>query len=177
LTPVAAGWSSIRLAEAFPHLRIDGFDADEASIVRARANAQRRGVEDRVHFEALDLSSETVPDTSYDIGFVFEAIHDLPRPVDALHNLHRWLTQDGTLIVMDENVAEELAAPGNEVDRFLAAASVLWCTPQGMGPGSEVVGAIMRPTRFTQLATAAGLGQIRVAPIEHPIFRFYQLRP
>jgi predicted O-methyltransferase YrrM len=171
-----AGWSSIRLAEAFPHVRIDGFDADESSVIRARANSAQRGVDDRVRFEVLDVSSATLPAATYDLAFVFEAIHDLARPLKALHNLRTWLAPDGVLVVMDENVAEELSTPSDEVERFMAAASVLWCTPQGMGPDSEVIGAVMRPARFTELASAAGFGQVRVAPIEHQFFRFYELR-
>lgn len=172
-----AGWSSIRLAEAFPHVSVDGFDADESSIVRARANAAERGVADRVRFEILDIASATLPDATYDLAFVFEAIHDLAHPVPALHNLHEAIKPDGTLIVMEENVAEELSAPAGDIERFMAAASVLWCTPQAMGPESQVVGAVMRPARFIELSTAAGFTQAQVAPIEHPFFRFYELRP
>ncbi|HKR98401.1 MAG TPA: methyltransferase, partial [Candidatus Dormibacteraeota bacterium] len=42
------GWASIELAKAFPHIRIDAYDSDEPSIIRARANAAEAGVADRV---------------------------------------------------------------------------------------------------------------------------------
>ena len=57
---------------------------------------------------------------------------------------------------MDERVGEELTAPGDEVERFMAACSVLWCTPPGHGPGSEVVGAVMRPRVLEDLGRRAG---------------------
>ena len=42
-TPAAAGWSSIAIAKAYPNAVVHGFDADEASIATARANAERPG--------------------------------------------------------------------------------------------------------------------------------------
>jgi hypothetical protein len=79
---------------------------------------------------------------------------------------------------MEERADEVLAAPGDEVQRFLAAASAVWCTPQGLvDSGSDVVGAIMRPDRLRHLAEHAGFGQVDVLPIEHPFWRFYRLVP
>jgi 2-polyprenyl-3-methyl-5-hydroxy-6-metoxy-1,4-benzoquinol methylase len=37
------GWSSISLARAFPSLRVDGIDADEASIAEAQRLAAEAG--------------------------------------------------------------------------------------------------------------------------------------
>jgi hypothetical protein len=53
------------------------------------------------------------------------------------------------VLVMDENVDETLVAPGDEVQRFFAAASVIWCTPQArVDTDSEVIGAVMRPAKL-----------------------------
>jgi 2-polyprenyl-3-methyl-5-hydroxy-6-metoxy-1,4-benzoquinol methylase len=41
------GWSSISLARAFPSLRVEGIDADEASIAEAQRLAAEAGVADR----------------------------------------------------------------------------------------------------------------------------------
>jgi len=169
-----AGWSSIVLAEAFDHITVDGFDNDEESITRARSNAAERGVSDRTRFEVRDISA-TGEGQQYDVAFVFEAIHDLDHPVEALVGCRRALKPGAALIVMDENVAERLTAPGDEVERFMANVSVLWCTPQGHGPGSEVVGAVMRPGTMTDLAHRAGFTTVDILPIEHPFFRFYRL--
>jgi hypothetical protein len=62
------------------------------------------------------------------------------------------------------------------VERFLAAVSVLWCTPQGQGPGSEVVGAVLRPRVLEDLARRAGFTTVETLDIEHPFWRFYRLR-
>lgn len=169
-----AGWSSIVLAEAFDHVTVDGFDSDEDSIARARRNAAERGVSAHTRFEVVDVSSDG-PSDLYDVAFVFEAIHDLARPVEALAGCRRALKPGAPLIVMDENVAATLTAPGDEVERLMANLSSLWCTPQGHGPGSEVVGAVMRPHTMTDLARRAGFTTVDILPIEHPFFRFYRI--
>ena len=48
--------------------------------------------------------------------------------------------------------------------------------PQGYGPGSEVVGAIMRPHLLAGLALKAGFSTVDTLPIEHPFWRFYRLQ-
>jgi predicted transcriptional regulator len=50
------GWSSISLARAFPALRVDGIDSDEASIAEARRLADEAGVADRVRFRVADAA-------------------------------------------------------------------------------------------------------------------------
>ena len=50
------GWSSISLARAFPALRVDGIDSDEASIAEARRLADEAGVADRVRFRVVDAA-------------------------------------------------------------------------------------------------------------------------
>jgi predicted transcriptional regulator len=50
------GWSSISLARAFGSLRVDGIDADEASIAEAGRLAAEAGVADRVRFRVADAA-------------------------------------------------------------------------------------------------------------------------
>lgn len=131
---------------------------------------------DRVRFENADLTAgDPEQQPRYDVAFVFEAIHDLPRPVEAPANCRRMLKPGAPLIVMDERVGVALTAPSDEVERFMAAVSAVWCTPQGHGPNSEVVGAVMRAGVFEDLARRAGFTTVETLPIEHPFWRFYQL--
>jgi SAM-dependent methyltransferase len=173
-----AGWSSIALAQAYPHITVEGLDNDPSSIELARAHAAEHGVSDRVRFTVADLGAPDVDGIGrYDAGFFFECLHDLPRPVDALSNARRWLRPDGTLIVMDERAAETLTAPGDEVERFLAQISPLWCLPQGLvGDDPEPVGTLLRPAKLRELAVRAGFADVTVLDIEHPFWRFYQLQ-
>jgi SAM-dependent methyltransferase len=173
------GWSTIELARAFPHLRLDGYDSDEASIAAARRNAVDHGVADRVDFEVVDVS-HTGADWSarYDVVFLFECLHDLPRPVEALVNIRRALAPQGTVVVMDERTADGFTAPGDPVERFFAAASTLWCVPQGMvGADPEPIGPLMRASILHDLASRAGFGRSETLDIEHPFWRFYRLVP
>lgn len=174
-----AGWSAIELAKAFPHLRLDGYDSDEASISTARRNAAEHGVADRVDFEVVDLSDAGADwSARYDVVFLFECLHDLPRPVEALVHTRQSLSPQGTVVVMDERAAEQFTAPGDPVERFFAAASPLWCVPQGLvGPDPRPVGPLMRPDTVRSLAEQAGFTETVVLDIEHPFWRFYRLVP
>src|SRR6185437_1461765 len=46
-----AGWASIELAKAFPHITVDGLDNDEASVAIGRQHVADHGVADRVDLE------------------------------------------------------------------------------------------------------------------------------
>jgi SAM-dependent methyltransferase len=173
-----AGWSAIELAKAFPGIRVDGFDNDEASIAAARRNAAEQGIADRVDFEVADLAADPGSPGRYDVVFFFECVHDFPRPVEVLRHAHAATGPGGTVIVMDEHVAETFTAPGDPVERFFGAASAVWCLPQGLvGPDPEPVGALMRPAAMAALAGEAGFISSEILPIEHPFFRFYRLVP
>jgi 2-polyprenyl-3-methyl-5-hydroxy-6-metoxy-1,4-benzoquinol methylase len=168
------GWASIELAKAYPHLRVDGYDTDEESITRARRNAADAGVSDRVTFDVVDASSP-YGEGRYDLILFFECVHDMAHPVEAISQAKAALAESGTVIVMDERVAEELNA-GDPTETFFATASVLWCLPQGrVEPDSEAVGTVMRPSRFRGIAREAGWSDIEILPIDHPFWRFYRL--
>ncbi|MFG1622697.1 class I SAM-dependent methyltransferase [Kribbella sp. NPDC049227] len=171
------GWASIRLAEAFSHISVDGYDLDEESIARGRRYVAERGVGGRVDLEVADIT-QPLPRDGYDVAFFFECLHDLPHPVAALEAARRALAPGGSVIVMEENVAETFTAPGDEVERFMAAAGTLWCVPQGRtDAGSEVVGPLeIRPATMQRLSETAGFASIEILPIEHPFWRFYRLQ-
>ena len=172
------GWSAIELAKAFPNVHIDGYDDDEDSIGRARRNAAEHGVTDRVDFEVRDMTTVSANGAPYDFVTFFECVHDLAHPVEALGAARASLRPGGAVLVMDENIADTLETPGDEVQRFFAAASVVWCTPQGrVDETSEVVGAVMRPAKLRELAELAGFSSVEILPIEHPFWKFYRLNP
>jgi SAM-dependent methyltransferase len=173
------GWSAIELAKAFPHLRVNGLDNDDASIAAARRNAVAHGVADRVDMEVRDLADETADwSARYDVVFFFECVHDFPRPVEALRHARSALVPGGSVIVMDERAAETFTAPGDDIERFLAAASAVWCVPQGLvGAEPQPVGALFRPSTMDTLAGEAGYRGTEILPIDHPVWRFYRLQP
>lgn len=174
------GWAAIAIARAWPEVEVDGFDNDEASIAAARKHAADFGVSDRVRFEVVDVTQD-LPVRSriggYDVVLAFEMIHDLAQPEAALSTMRRLGKPDAVHLVVDEKAAETFEAPtANPVERFLYAASVLHCLPVGMNESpSAATGTVMRPATFLGYAEAAGFSSVEVLPIEHDLFRFYQL--
>ena len=56
------------------------------------------------------------------------------------------------------------------------AASVLHCLPVGRTETpSAATGTVMRPATFRGYAAEAGFQTVDIVPIEHDLFRFYQL--
>lgn len=171
------GWAAIAIAAGYPNATVDGYDLDEASIDAARRHADQAGVADRVRFEVADVATiaDGLPGSEYDVAFCFEMLHDLARPVAALQSAHR-LTGGGPVIVMDERVADGFVAPGDPVERFFYAASVLHCLPVGLAEQpSAGTGTVMRPATLRRYADEAGFAETSVIDIEHPMFRFYRL--
>lgn len=169
-----AGWSSIALARAFPHARIEGFDVDEASIADARRNAAQAGVADRVSFEVADAAE--MPAGAYDLVCIFEAIHDMSRPADVLRAVRACTADAGTVVVMDEKAADSFAESDGPIEAFLYGASVLHCLPVGMSEQpSAATGTVMRTSTLRSYARSAGFADVEVLPIEHDLFRFYRL--
>lgn len=169
------GVAAITLAHAYPKIRVDGFDLDEASIEEARRNAADAGVADRVTFEVRDVTDSSLTG-SYDAGFAFEMIHDLARPVDALATLRRVTADDGFVIVADEAVTDEFEAPGDPLHRFFYAASVVHCLPVGMSEQpSAGTGTVIRPSTLRRYAEEAGFAGVDILPIENDVWRFYRL--
>jgi len=73
---------------------------------------------------------------------------------------------------------KSFTAPGDEIERFFAAASVIWCLPQGrVGPDPEPVGTLIRPAAMLDLARRAGHADGQILPVGHPVWRFYRLVP
>ncbi|HEY3630300.1 MAG TPA: class I SAM-dependent methyltransferase [Jatrophihabitantaceae bacterium] len=172
------GWALIELAKAMPHLRLHGFDSDEASIALARRNAEEHGVAERVTFAVADLGADGAKiGQHYDLITIFEALHDLAHPVAALRNARRALAPGGTVLVVEDNVADTFDPPTDDLaQRFFASASVLWCLPQGRTePDSAATGTLMRLPVLRSYAQQAGWSDVIRMPLEHPFFRFYEL--
>jgi 2-polyprenyl-3-methyl-5-hydroxy-6-metoxy-1,4-benzoquinol methylase len=170
-----AGWSSIAIAKAYPAATVDGFDIDSASVEDARRNAQASGVADRVTFQVRDAADPKLAG-SYDLVTAFETIHDMSNPVGALKAMRNLKKSEGAVVVADERVAEEFAAPGDEVERFMYGWSALHCLPVGMADSpSAGTGTVMRPSKLRQYALDAGFADLEILPVENDFWRFYRL--
>ena len=173
-----AGWSSIELARAYPKVTVDGFDLDAPSIELAEHNLAGSGVEDRVRFHARD-GADAAPAEGYDLVTIFEAVHDMARPVEVLAAARRMLAPGGVVLVADEGVAEEFTAPGDDTERLMYGFSVLSCLPVSRseeGP-SAATGTPMRPGTLAAYAADAGFARTDVLDVDNDLWRFYRLTP
>jgi SAM-dependent methyltransferase len=169
------GWSSIALARAYPEATVLGIDIDQPSVDMAVANAREAGVEDRVRFLCQDAA--TLEEGTVDVAFAFECVHDMPRPVDVLSAVRRTLVPGGSMVVMDEAVADSFAPDGDELERIMYGFSLLVCLPDGLSsPPSVGTGTVMRPSTLQGYGEAAGFSGFDVLPIEEfGFWRFYRL--
>jgi precorrin-6B methylase 2 len=169
------GWSSIAMAQAYPKITVHGFDLEPDVIAAARENAREAGVADRVTFSITD-ASDPAPAIGYDLVTIFEALHDMSRPVDALRAALAMLPPEGCVVVGDELVEDEFTAPASDLERYNYGWSVVSCLPDAMGdPQTRATGAVMRPSVLRQYALEAGFRDVEVLPIQTGYWRFYRL--
>jgi SAM-dependent methyltransferase len=170
-------WSSIAIARAYPEVTVDAIDEDAGSIETAHRNVTAAGVADRVRPTVHDASDPELTGR-YDLITIFEALHDMNHPVEALRTARSMLTAGGSVVIADERVAERFTAPGDELERFNYGWSVLHCLAVGnLDEDSAATGTVIRPDTVRAYATEAGFGRVEVLPIEHDFWRFYRLTP
>ena len=171
------GWSTVAIARAYPDAEVHGLDLDPEAIGRARAKARAEGLEDRVRFQVVDAGDHSL-DGTFDLVTIFEAVHDMSRPVEVLESCRQLLAPGGTVIVMDEKVAERFTAPGDVIERLMYGYSVFVCLANGLADSpSAGTGTVMRPDTLRRYAADAGFASTTILPIEHEALRFYRLDP
>lgn len=173
------GWLSIGLAKAYPSIRVVGVDADPASIEAARRHAREANLGDRVSFE-LGVAAGLASTEPFDLVVLFEALHDMSRPVEALRAARELLSPGGAVIVVDERTAEAFTgmALDNPIERFLYAVSTTVCLPNSLAEQpSAAIGTVIRSWTVERLSHEAGFASTDILPIEHDMFRMYRLNP
>ena len=171
------GWAGLAIAKAYPKAVVDGLDLDKQAIRAARENAKSMKLDGRVRFQARDAASPEL-EGQYDLVVMVEALHDLSQPVKVLRAARKLLAPGGRMLVVDENVAEEFAAPGSDLDRAFYGFSVLACLPNGRADSpSAATGTVMRPATVAKYGKDAGFKDVQVIPAGHDFFRLYQLSP
>src|SRR5205814_733960 len=122
------GWSSIAMALAYPVIRVEGFDLDGDAVDQATRNAAEAGVSDRVTFRAADAADPGFSGR-FDLATIFEALHDMSRPVEAPRASRSLLDQGGWVLVADELVGEDFSIEAGDRERYVYAWSVVSCLP------------------------------------------------
>jgi SAM-dependent methyltransferase len=170
------GWSSIAMAIAYPKARVDGLDLDAPSIDLARQNAEQSGVADRVSFE-VRAADEPGLSGRYDLVTVFEAFHDMARPVAVLRALRALLAPDGRIVIGDTKADDVFDPPTNDQQRLQYGWSLGHCLYSSFdGPEDEQTGTMLRLPTLRRYGSQASL-TVELLPIEHPSWQFYLLTP
>ncbi len=170
-----AGWAAVTLAKTYPWVAVDGFDLDPETVAAATANAAEAGVRDRAAFHVADAAAVD-PGEGYDLVCVFDTLHEMSRPVEVLRACGKLRAPDGVVLVLDARVAERFTAPGDEIERFQYATSVLHCLPVSRtDSGAGGTGTVLRPDAVRSLAREAGFGDVRELPVGDRFHRLYRL--
>ena len=170
-----AGIACIELARRYPSARVDGIDLDEGAIDLARANA--RAAEVDVRFHVRDASAPGL-DEPYDLVTMFDSLHHVAQPLDALRAMRALVRDDGAVLVVESRTADRFQGPLPEGDfeRFTYLVSVVHCLPTAMAEQPSIgLGAVVREPVLRQLAADAGFAGVEVLAIEHPMLRLYRL--
>jgi len=147
-----SGRALITLAQAYPHGRYTGFDVYPTQVERARANAERAGVADRVRFEVCD------------------AVEDLPGRYDAV------LAFD--VVILELSSGDSLEANTHPIGALYYGVSLLFCLSTSLAAGGPGLGSLGLPHhRLTELAREAGFSQVRRAVDSPPAHLLYEVTP
>jgi len=172
------GWASIAIAKAYPKVTTLGLDLDRSPIRLARTNAEQDGVTGRARFQAQNVA-KLERNEKFDFAIIVEALHDMSAPVDVLRAVRRHLAPGGSLMVVDEKVGDRFTAPGDDVEKFMYAASLMICLVNGMADKpTAATGTVMRRSTLEKYARQARFQRVEVLDdLVHPFLRFYRLWP
>jgi SAM-dependent methyltransferase len=169
------GHSTVLMAKEFPKSRFWGIDVHEPSILAARENAAEAGVADRVTFEVA--KADTYESRGYDFICMFDCLHDMGRPVDAIAHAGRSLAEDGTVMLVEPFANDKVEDNINPVGRLYYSASTTLCCAHAISEnGTHVLGAQAGEGRLADVVRKAGLTRFRRA-METPFNLILEARP
>ena len=169
------GASTLIMAEAYPHSSFIGFDPHEASIVQARASAQKAGLGERVRFEVA--SAKDFAGAPYDLIAMFDCLHDMGDPVGASRHVLHSLSPEGRWLIVEPFANDRLEDNLNPVGRIFYSASTFICTPASRAQEVGLcLGAQAGEARIREVVTGAGFAHFRRAT-QTPFNLVYEARP
>lgn len=169
------GISTIIMAQAYPRSRFVGFDFHAPSIERARQEAVKAGVADRVTFEVKKANE--YPGTNYDLIAFFDCLHDMGNPIEVVKRARQAIASDGTLLLVEPMAGDKVEDNFNPVGRFFSAASTMCCTPNSIaGGGNPSLGAVATEQQIREVVLAGGFNSFRRA-MATPFNRLFEARP
>lgn len=170
------GRALIKLASTYPGSEFVGFDIFPPSVERARANAEAAGVEDRIRFEALDVS-DGLPE-KFDIITTFDVIHDAPDPLGMLRTIRSALNDDGAYVCLDINCSDKLEENEGPLGSMFHGFSVMYCMTTSLSMNGAGLGTLgFHEHKVEELSHEAGFSSVRKLPLENPFNNVYEIRP
>ncbi len=169
-----SGKALVRIAQAFPHSKFTGFDIDPASVERARAQARKDGVADRVTFEVRDLT-KGVP-AGFDIITAFDVVHDTADPEGVFRFVRAALNPGGTFVLLEINGANRFEDNPAPLGPFFFGISLLFCMSIAVARGGEGLGtAGLHDEKVREYAGRTGFASVRRVDINNPINVLYEV--
>jgi 2-polyprenyl-3-methyl-5-hydroxy-6-metoxy-1,4-benzoquinol methylase len=170
------GYSTIVMAQAYPHSAFVGFDYHADSIAAARKAAAEAGVGDRVSFSVAAASDFS--GSGYDLVTSFDCLHDMGDPGRVARHVRRALADDGTWMIVEPNLPGELTELARHpFGRLFAGLSATLCLPSALAQGGAyALGNHAGEETLRQIATGAGFSHWRRAT-ETPVNAIYEVRP
>ena len=149
------GAQTITLAKNSPDALITSVDISETSLIEARQKAKAAGVTN-VYFEKADIFNLPFVPEFFDHIFVCFVLEHLSRPVQALNALKEYLSEGGTITVIEGDHGSVYFHPESE-----AAHKAIQCQVelQRRAGGNAMIGRELYP-----LLNQAGFKSVHVSP-------------
>lgn len=158
--------STILMAKAYPASQFKGFDYHQPSIERAREQAEKAGVSNRVTFEVAP--AKDFPGTDYDLVAFFDCLHDMGDPVGAADHVRQSLASDGTWMIVEPFAGDDISANLNPIGRIYYSASAMVCVPNSLAQEVGLgLGAQAGEPRIREVVMAGGFTRFRRATESH----------
>jgi 2-polyprenyl-3-methyl-5-hydroxy-6-metoxy-1,4-benzoquinol methylase len=169
-----SGRAACLLASEFPNSRFTGYDLCEDAVAAARAEADRRGLEN-VRFETRDLAQLDVSG-KFDLITGFDVIHDQAKPDIVLQQVVQALKPGGTFLMQDILASSHLEKNiDNPLASFLYSISTMHCMTVSLAQGGAGLGTCWGRELAESMLTDAGLQLITVEKLPHDDMNYYYI--
>ena len=153
------GWSSIGMALGYPEARVDGFDVDVPSVEHGPARTPPRPASPTGSGSSVADAGGSARTGSTTSSPPSSACTTCPTRSPCSPRCGALVRPGGTVLVVDERVAETFTAPGDDVERLMYGYSLTCCLPDAHVRAPSVgTGTVMRPST---LAGYARRGRLR----------------
>lgn len=168
------GRAAIAVAQAFPAVRVFGFDVHGESVERARRRAEELGIGGRVTFENANATS--LPAGRFDLVMAMDVVHDAVDPVALAASIRAALARGGTFLMQEINVGPRLEDNIRTLGKMAYSVSTLYCMTVSLAGGGAGIGAAMGEVRAREIAGRAGFTHFRRLPVEDDFAVLYELK-